>query len=604
MTTHSPGTPDAWQQLGHTPYRDESYWQAWLQCCRQGVPALQQLVLVLAEDDAATDAYLPVLVWPQDGLAPPLAALCERVLGMNMPLQQVQDAVLLLALPVQADGRLLGVLGVMMPAAAYSRDVLSWLKWGLGWVRPAPAGGSDSGEFTERLLQTLDLLMLVVGEGNAHDASHAVVTDMAVQLGCDRVSVGFARRREVKLQALSHAAEFAGRQDLASFLARAMNEAADQGQPLHYSPAEASAGGIRIDREHQALAARFAASHILSVPFFVDADRYGVFVFEWQQAELAPAARHLALMLPPIVGRMLLDKRHAERPWWQRAAGWLKAERDRLLGPLHAGRKLAALCLLSLGLFFSLASGDYRIGAESALEGAVKRTIVAPYDGFVAQAYKRAGQVVPAGGLLASLDDRDLQLEASKWRSTQSQYQNQMQDAQAQNDLAQIQISLAQSAQAEAQKALSESMLERSRIRAPFAGFIISGDLSQQLGGAVKKGQTLFEIAPLDAYRVILYVEESDIDELRVGQKGTLMLTAKPGELHPLRVTLVTSVAQARDGKNLFRVEAALQRQDASLRPGMEGVAKVYVGERKLVWIWTHRLLDWLRLNSWTWLGW
>ena len=114
----------------------------------------------------------------------------------------------------------------------------------------------------------------------------------------------------------------------------------------------------------------------------------------------------------------------------------------------------------------------------------------------------------------------------------------------------------------------------------------------------------VLEIAPLDAYRVILYVDESDIDELRVGQQGTLMLTAKPGELHALRVTLVTSVAQVRDGKNLFRVEAALQRQDATLRPGMEGVAKVYVGERKLVWIWTHRLFDWLRLNIWTWLGW
>lgn len=604
MTTHTAGTPDAWLQLGNTPSRDQDYWQAWLQCCREGLPALQQLVLVLAAEDAADDTFLPVVVWPDDGaLSPMLAALCERVLGMRMPLQQVQDGLLLLALPVWHEGSLHGVLGVAMPASAYGREALAWLKWGLGWVRPAAADNA-AGEFTERLLKTLDLLMLVVGEGNAHDASHAVVTDMAVQLGCDRVSVGFARRRDIKLQALSHAAEFAGRQDLASFLARAMNEAADQGQPLLYSPEEAAASGIRIDREHQALAARFAANHILSVPFFQDQDRYGVFVFEWQQAELDPAARHLALMLPPIVGRMLLDKRHAERPWWRRGVDGLKAERDRLLGPLHAGRKLAALSLLLLGLFFSLASGDYRVGAEAALEGAVKRTIVAPYDGFVAQAYKRAGQVVPAGGLLATLDDRDLQLEASKWRSTQSQYQNQMQDAQAQNDLAQIQISLAQSAQAEAQKALSESMLERSRIRAPFAGFIVSGDLSQQLGGAVKKGQTLFEIAPLDAYRVILSVDESDIDDLRVGQQGTLMLTAKPGELHPFRVTLVTSVAQARDGKNLFRVEAALLRQDATLRPGMEGVGKVYVGERKLVWIWTHRLFDWLRLNIWTWLGW
>jgi hypothetical protein len=34
----------------------------------------------------------------------------------------------------------------------------------------------------------------------------------------------------------------------------------------------------------------------------------------------------------------------------------------------------------------------------------------------------------------------------------------------------------------------------------------------------------------------------------------------------------------------------------------MEGVAKVEVGERKLWWVWTHTLVDWLRLATWRWL--
>ena len=38
------------------------------------------------------------------------------------------------------------------------------------------------------------------------------------------------------------------------------------------------------------------------------------------------------------------------------------------------------------------------------------------------------------------------------------------------------------------------------------------------------------------------------------------------------------------------------------LRPGMEGVGKVLVGERPLLWIWAHPLLDWLRLGWWRWL--
>jgi hypothetical protein len=34
----------------------------------------------------------------------------------------------------------------------------------------------------------------------------------------------------------------------------------------------------------------------------------------------------------------------------------------------------------------------------------------------------------------------------------------------------------------------------------------------------------------------------------------------------------------------------------------MEGVGKILVGDRKLIWIWTHSLVDWLRLFAWKWM--
>jgi hypothetical protein len=61
-------------------------------------------------------------------------------------------------------------------------------------------------------------------------------------------------------------------------------------------------------------------------------------------------------------------------------------------------------------------------------------------------------------------------------------------------------------------------------------------------------------------------------------------------------------VATAEDGRNFFRVDARLEEPTSALRPGMEGVAKIEVGPRRLIWIWTHSLVDWLRLWFWTWL--
>ena len=38
------------------------------------------------------------------------------------------------------------------------------------------------------------------------------------------------------------------------------------------------------------------------------------------------------------------------------------------------------------------------------------------------------------------------------------------------------------------------------------------------------------------------------------------------------------------------------------LRPGMDGVGKVDVGDRSYGWILFHGLVDWLRLKLWLWL--
>ena len=46
----------------------------------------------------------------------------------------------------------------------------------------------------------------------------------------------------------------------------------------------------------------------------------------------------------------------------------------------------------------------------------------------------------------------------------------------------------------------------------------------------------------------------------------------------------------------------ALAKYDGQSLPGMQGVAKIHIDERKLVWIWTRSTTDWLRLWLWSWL--
>jgi multidrug resistance efflux pump len=236
------------------------------------------------------------------------------------------------------------------------------------------------------------------------------------------------------------------------------------------------------------------------------------------------------------------------------------------------------------------------------LEAEVQRAAVAPFDGFVRAAPARAGDTVRQGDLLAQLDDRDLILDRLKWRAELDKLLQRDREALAKHNRNGLVVLEPQIRQAEAQLALAEEKLVRTRILAPFDGVVVSGDLSQALGSPVEKGKTLFEVAPLNSYRLIVQVDERDVRFVAVGQSGTVALAGRPGEPVPMTLSKITPVTLAEEGRNAFRIEARLSEAGLELRPGMEGVAKINSGRRSIAWIWVHPVIDWLRLAAWKYL--
>ena len=150
---------------------------------------------------------------------------------------------------------------------------------------------------------------------------------------------------------------------------------------------------------------------------------------------------------------------------------------------------------------------------------------------------------------------------------------------------------------------LIEEKIIRTQLYAPFDGMVVSGDLSQSLGAPVETGQVLYEVAPLDSYRVVLEVDEHDVAGLDRGKTGHLIISALPRTSFAISVDQVVPVAVSSETRNFFRVEASLDESAPLLRPGMRGVAKVDMGQHNLLWIWTHSVIDRIRLWIWS-AGW
>jgi hypothetical protein len=361
-------------------------------------------------------------------------------------------------------------------------------------------------------------------------------------------------------------------------------------------------GPFQVTRAHAGLLEQHGAGAVCTIPLTAGAKVLGALLLELPKgsefdARTVELCEHAALLVGPV-----LDVKRKEDRWLGQKAmdSALSLGRD-LVGPRHTALKLWVGLAALLIAFFSIVNGDFMITADASLEGKVQRAITASMQGYVIESHARAGDIVRQGNLIAALDDRDLRVERLKLVSQGAQQESERRQAIAEGNRARARILEAQNGQIEAQLVLVDEQIARTRLVAPFDAVIVKGDLSQSLGAAVERGNVLFEVAPLDSYRVIMKVDERDITDVAVGQSGRLALTSMPNEEIALIVDKITPVSVVDQGRNYFRVEALAKGATEKLRPGMEGVGKIQIERRKLIWIWTRKLVHWARMWVWSW---
>lgn len=596
----SPDTEAWWQQLAEAGDA-AAYCRAWLAIQCEEIERVGTALLLLADEGGS---FVPAAVWPEaQADVSYLGPVAQRCLGTRTALSErgsePHASRLFAAYPLEEAGQLFGcvVLDLPMMAAGDLPPVWRALHWGSGrietmWLRRLllQRAGTE-----QRTRNALDILSSIADQTTLDQALMQLANEIVVRYEVERVAIGIERRGRVRLAAVSNSAWFEPNAAFSVALENAMEEACDQSRTVTYPAGEPPSGALSV--AHRDLA---GAGGACSVPLTLRHRAFGAITCLTVgpvPTEILAALEAIAALVAPQLSlrvelRQWLAGRLAEilRGFWRDC-------RD----PQRPSFRVGVAAVLLVGLVFALARGDYRVSGQAVIEGEVQRSLAAPFEGFIDESKVRAGQRVSAGQVLATLDDRDLQNDRRKWLADREQAERKYRDALAKHDRPNARILAAQLAEANAQVALAEDKLVRAHITAPFAGVVVSGDLSQLLGTPVEKGKVLFEIAPLDAYRVILKVPENAIREVRARQTGRIVLAGISGETLPFIVKNI-GVATAEDGDNVFRVEAELAESAPGLRPGMEGVGKIVIGRRHLIWIWTHSFFEWLDLKLWGWL--
>lgn len=537
----------------------------------------------------------------------PFAALADEMLRRPEPVIRVHNADTVIGVPVVVEGTVQAVMVVLLSHIPQggARATLREMHWALGWIdarlwRGRTAIGADQ---RRTALIVLELLAASDEHARLEGAALAVVNAVVDLTGFDRAAIAFVRRGRARIEAISGAASFKRKAAFVAEMEAAADEVIARGEPVSLPAGDRTRG---VDLANRALMERMGAGALISVPVSVRGASIGALIVarsrgEREIVELDPAAVDQLRLAAAAVAPVLWLK-HRERRWISGRARSLAGRAASAVFGRRPAISLAAIGALLLVVALSFAEGDFRVRADAALRGSEQRAAIALLDGYVRDAMVRAGDRVEEGQELARLDTRDIELQLTQAQTRREQAAQRQRTALATGDRGAAVRASAEADEAQAEIDLLLARLNRAKVLAPVSGLVVSGDLSQRLGTPVARGDVLFEIATLDSFRVLIDVSEYDVGFIRPGQSGTLVLTGMSGQDIGFSVTGVSSVAEAKEGENRFRVEADVTDPPEGLRPGMEGIAKVEIGRESVVWIWMRGTIDRLRMIAWRFL--
>ncbi len=220
------------------------------------------------------------------------------------------------------------------------------------------------------------------------------------------------------------------------------------------------------------------------------------------------------------------------------------------------------------------------VGSLKSNESVVLRPEIA---GRIAAIHLREGMPAAKGAVLVALDaatqaaelrqaEANLALSQANYRRTEDLYQKKFVAERARDEAA------ANLKVLEAAVALAQAKLQKTQIRAPFAGIV--GIRNVSVGDYVKEGQELINIEDIGSLKVDFRLPESYLSRLQKGQAVELSADAMPGQAFKGVLDAIDPLLDA--SGRAISLRARLANPDLKLRPGMfVRVRLAFGGERQ-----------------------
>lgn len=518
-----------------------------------------------------------------------------------LPLDRVEDGIAeVVAIPLTLDeGEAVILAGLAEMSSQKIELAMEFLREASGWVVHALSRDALSAAWARISAQraAFEITAELLDARNATEANQVLVSMTAKPLGASRAVL--IRRRflgRARLVAVSGQARFDRRQRLNDLTEQAGHEALLRREMLVWQRGDGQGSVLAT------LAKAHGDAALAAIPLGdASGDLRDVVVLHWAQLEDMP---DLSLWAPLwVLSRpaIALQERAGHGPL-RRAALGIQTGLTRLFGPRAFKTKLVVSLLLAFVLSAVFVDVPNTMPAETTIDDPDLRVLSAPADGYLDAVLALPGDQVRAGQEVARLDTADLRLNEAELEAQLARFLAEEALSRQNRDLGAAAVAQAEANEVRARLAKVRSEIERSVIRAQSDGMVVEGDLRQRIGSRVTFGEALMQIAPRRDVEVKISVRNRDGDRLVPGLTGTLRLRAAPQTPLPVVVQRVKPGAEIIDGEARFVGYAVVEAGTMRLENGMQGVARLDLGQARLWQVWIRPTFEMAYLFFWRWL--
>ncbi len=154
----------------------------------------------------------------------------------------------------------------------------------------------------------------------------------------------------------------------------------------------------------------------------------------------------------------------------------------------------------------------------------------------------------------------------------------------------------------QAEKDFHLEQLERTYLRAPIDGRIITLDLHHLQGSYLEAGQEFAEIENISSVLLRTAVPEAEISHTKIDAPIRLRLSAYPDQEFLATIDEIGSVAEEREYGRVVLMTSLMDNSDGLFKSGLTGYVKIETQKMPVVLAFTKAFVRFIKIEAWSWI--